>query len=208
MSEKSGQKFDILFFCVQLSIPILYFSLKEMVNMESLQTQPIESPREKLNKNFEKIRGKLKNEPVEYKDSKWEKILIESLDDQIRIFKAQDSNKDILRFPALWNIKSEYALIRNRNWSFSLRTATFTDKGSISFPTSRNKVDNLDYFQLRDSLKKFESRIIEANDVAQNKKNEQYKQMQQYAYNQEVQDKNDADNLINNLDNLDDSQLA
>lgn len=164
-----------------------------MANLEMIK--PIESPTEKLGKNFEKLRVKLKDK-LEYKDSKWEKILMISRDNKISIYKAQDSNKDIRTAPAIWNVKSEYSLIRNRNWSFSLETTTFDGNENVSFPKSRNQVDNLDYFQLRNSIKVFERRINEANTFAQNKKNEKYNKMQQYAYNQEIQDKFDADILL------------
>lgn len=164
-------------------------------NLET-QMKRIESPREQAGKDFERIKGRI-NGSLEYKDSKWEKILIKKTDNEICVYKAQDPNKFISTAPGFQNIKSRYALIKNSNWSFSLETKTYTvGRGMFSYDKSHNKVDDLNLNQIRDSLKVFETRINEANSIAQNEKNEQYKKMQQYAYNQENQDKFDADRLL------------
>ena len=165
-----------------------------MVNLE--MREPIESPSQKVGKDFERVKWKFKNN-LEYKDSKWEKILITKKDNEICIYKAQDPNKFISVAPGFQNIKSRYALIKNGNWSFSLETKTYTvGRGMFSHEKSHNKVDDLDVNQIRNSLKTFETRINEANALAQNVRNKQYKKMQQYAYNEETQDKLDADMLL------------
>lgn len=178
-----------------------------MANIDSLQTHPIESPRQMLVKDFEKLKGKLSGSSLEYKDSKWEKILITRRGDKIGIYKAKNPNESMSVFPNFQNIKSSYELIR-RNDKFSLETKTYTwEKQSPLFlhAESENILSDLDLVQVNNSIKVFITRIDEAKVFEQNEKNKNYKKMQQYAYNQEVQDKNDADNLINGLD---DSWLA
>ena len=176
-----------------------------MAKIENLQAPEILPPDLELWKKFDDI-GKKLSKPLVYKDSEWEQVMIVKGRDRICIYKAQDPDKP-MRFGKIadQNLKSKYALIKNRDWSFSLETNTYKHIVAGYQITDNYKKVDLWLNPTKQQLNKIAKRVNEAQSYKQKELYEKYKGMQQYAYNEETQDKLDADIMINNLD---DSQLT
>lgn len=164
-----------------------------------------ENEREEAWKHFDKIAKTLQN-GMEYISPKWDRILIcQNRGYQLSIYKAENPNKPLTPNN---NVKSEYTLWRDLmspldTKKYNLTTRKYKNNDGKLIQTSEEVSRPLNLKEINECLSNFDKRLKEGNIAIQQKNDAKFKKMQELAYEQEGKDKDEAEQLYNNLMNDD-----